>query len=109
MSNKDLHIGKLIEAIVKKQGLSNAEFARRINTTRQNIPDIFKRETLDVKQLFTISEQLNHNFFDDILKDTIFEKQLIKNINSNDDIFLSIRVPIKNKEEILKLGLEEVL
>lgn len=47
METNNLHLGKKIQEIVKKQGISNAEFGRRINTTGQNITDLYKRESIN--------------------------------------------------------------
>lgn len=62
-------IGELIEYEVRKQGLSIVDFANKISCQRNNVYDIFKRNTIDIALLAQISKVLNHNFFDDIAKD----------------------------------------
>lgn len=62
-------IGELIEYEVRKQGLSIIDFANKISCQRNNVYDIFKRNTIDIALLAQISKVLNHNFFDDIAKD----------------------------------------
>ncbi len=62
-------IGELIEYEVRKQGLSIIDFANKISCRRNNVYDIFKRNTIDIALLAQISKVLNHNFFDDIAKD----------------------------------------
>ena len=66
MDYKKIHIGRLIQAFVKENNINSAELARKIGKTRQNIYDLYKREDIEVKLLLTISEALNHNFFEDI-------------------------------------------
>jgi transcriptional regulator with XRE-family HTH domain len=61
-------IGKLIEQRLNESGMSKAEFARRINKSRQNINDLFKRETIDVGFLEEIGEVLNYDFFKHFVK-----------------------------------------
>ena len=64
METKKLHIGEAIKMVANRQGVNNAELARRIGTTRQNIALILKKDTIDVKQLFTFCEALNFDFFE---------------------------------------------
>jgi predicted transcriptional regulator len=42
-----LHIGKQIEEVLNSKGFTVAEFARRINKSRENVYSIFKRKTMD--------------------------------------------------------------
>ena len=66
MIYKKIHIGKLIQTFVKENNINSAELARKIGKTRQNIYDLYKRDDIEVKLFLTISEALNHNFFEDI-------------------------------------------
>ena len=63
METKKIHIGSLIEQRLSQSSLSVAEFARRINKTRENVYNIFKRPSIDTALLKQISETLNHDFF----------------------------------------------
>lgn len=58
-----LHIGEKIKEIFKESGLTVAEFARRIDTSRENVYGIFRRKSIDTYLLKKISEVLNYNFF----------------------------------------------
>ena len=58
-----LHIGKQVEEVLNKKGMTVAEFARRINKSRENAYSIFKRKTMDTGLLQTISSVLEHDFF----------------------------------------------
>ena len=66
MNHKKIHIGKLIQTFVKENHINSAELARKIGKTRQNMYDLYKRDDIEVKLFLTISEVLNHNFFEDI-------------------------------------------
>ena len=69
MDTKKKTIGELIEYEVRKQQISITEFAEKICCKRNNVYDIFKRNTLDTGLLISISKVLNHNFAADIAKD----------------------------------------
>jgi len=56
-------IGKLIQKRLKERGMSNAEFARRINTHIRNVYDIFNRKSIDTDLLIAIGEVLDYDFF----------------------------------------------
>ena len=58
-----IHIGNKIKSVLKEKGLSISEFARRINTSRENVYGIFKRQTLDTGQLLKINAVLDYDFF----------------------------------------------
>lgn len=58
-----IHVGGKIREIFDGKGMSISEFARRINMSRENIYDIFKRKTIDTGLLETISSTLEHDFF----------------------------------------------
>jgi hypothetical protein len=60
----EVHIGKLILEKLKERGIKKSEFARRINKSRQNVQDIFKRQSLDTKLLADVSKVLDYNFFE---------------------------------------------
>ncbi len=62
-------IGELIELEVRKQGIPITDFAKMINCNRNNVYDIFSRNSIDIALLARISKVLNYNFFDAIAKD----------------------------------------
>ena len=64
MKDISLHIGSLIERKIKEIGMTNSEFARRIKTSKQNVQDIFTRQSVDTKLLSRISDVLNYDFFE---------------------------------------------
>ncbi|MCL2329334.1 MAG: hypothetical protein FWC39_12585 [Bacteroidetes bacterium] len=79
MKDKNIHIGKLIQAFVKENNINSAQLARDICKTRQNIYDLYKRDDVEVKLLLAISEALHHNFFEDIYPS---EKKTQNNIDT---------------------------
>ncbi|MBO5062181.1 MAG: XRE family transcriptional regulator [Prevotella sp.] len=61
-----IHIGKRIEAVLRDRERTVAWFARKLYCNRQNVYDIFKRESIDTTLLQRISVILEHNFFKDL-------------------------------------------
>lgn len=59
-------LGEIIESQVKLLGMTKAEFGRRIQTSRQNVNDIFRKEHLNTKQLSEISKVLRYDFYEHI-------------------------------------------
>ena len=59
-----IHIGKLIKEIAKKKRLSQEAIGKMINTTKQNVGNIFRRKSIDTELLLKISEALEVNFFE---------------------------------------------
>lgn len=57
------HIGELIKQKFEKRGCTVSWFAQKLSCDRSNIYDIFKRESIDTKRLYKISETLEFNFF----------------------------------------------
>lgn len=68
-----MHIGQLIESIVRNQGRSPSWLARRLNMVRVNVYDIFRRESIDSALLRRISIVLEVDLFkylsDDLKRD----------------------------------------
>lgn len=56
-------IGELIREEVEARGMKVSHFAKLINRTRQNVHNIFGRNTIDTELLFEISKALNKDFF----------------------------------------------
>jgi plasmid maintenance system antidote protein VapI len=75
-----IHIGKLILEKVKEKGISKSEFARNINKSRQNVQDIFKRESIDSQLLFEIGEVLEVDFFELLSKKPVKDTELAKEL-----------------------------
>lgn len=67
-----MHVGRLIESIVREQGRSPSWLAERLHTVRVNVYDIFRRESIDTALLKRISIVLGVDIFkhlsDDINK-----------------------------------------
>jgi transcriptional regulator with XRE-family HTH domain len=56
-------IGQFVAAVIEEKGMSKAEFARRIGTSRQNVSLILRKDSLDTWMLWRICEVLETDFF----------------------------------------------
>lgn len=64
--NEELHIGKMIRQVLKKQSRSITWFANELHCCRTNVYLIFNKQHIDTELLTRISKILGHNFFMDI-------------------------------------------
>ncbi|MDR0812185.1 MAG: hypothetical protein LBN23_07975 [Paludibacter sp.] len=111
MEKQSIHIGKIIEQKVKEQGLSIAEFARKINCVRENAYYIFRQQSIDIEKLVEISKVLNYNFLEEIyLQKNQFTAPPdeinihLKNLNTlNSRQHKLLRVKIQEIADLLKL------
>jgi transcriptional regulator with XRE-family HTH domain len=58
-----VHIGKKIKQQLTVKKMSVQAFALKINTTRNNVYNIFERQSIDTELLYKICIILNHDFF----------------------------------------------
>ena len=75
------------EKVLRQNRFSITEFAKKINTNRNNVYDIFTRKTIDTGLLLKIGEVLDHDFFQYYITDNtkswiVNEKQNIYTTNS---------------------------
>jgi hypothetical protein len=112
------HLGDLIKPLLKEQGISVIDFATAIQTTRENVYTIFKRESFDSDLLMRISITLKHNMFtyyaalvdqqlgiDSSKGSTIkpdFTPILNASIKSNFDILATENNSLKRENELLR-------
>lgn len=59
----DVHIGSLIKARAKTLRIGPTELGVRIDSSKQNVYGIFKRDSIDSQLLHRISLALKHDFF----------------------------------------------
>ena len=85
---QDIHIGKIIEAKFAEKSMTKTEFAEKINRSRTDVNDIFKRESIDTNLLIEISKVLEYDF--------------IRNVYYVEQTLPTIYITVKIKEEKIK-------
>ena len=63
---KDIHIGPFIKRLAKENKWNEQDVATRLDYTQSMVSDLYKRESIRVKQLFHISEALSHHLVNDL-------------------------------------------
>lgn len=58
-----IHIGKKINEVIKTKGVTIASVRTTLGISRQNMDNIFHRESIDTELLLSISLHLKHDFF----------------------------------------------
>ena len=58
-----IHIGSIIRDELRKQGKTNAWFAKEINVNLRTVNKIFLKDVIDTHQLLLISQVLGVDFF----------------------------------------------
>lgn len=66
---KDVHVGKMIQDELTRQGRSVMWLSKQIYCEKSNIYKMFKRKSIDVLQLMHISEVMQHNFLKDCFEE----------------------------------------
>ena len=58
-----IHIGSIIRDELRRQGKTNAWFAKEINVNTRTVNKIFLKDVFDTHQLLLISQALGVDFF----------------------------------------------
>lgn len=69
-----VHIGQLILHRLTEIQMSKTDFAKNINTSRENVYNIFAKDNIDVEQLLVISKVLRYNFYQHYVDELVKEK-----------------------------------
>ena len=60
--NNDVHIGKIIDKVLKEKGLTYTQFARLLYCDRSTIYGLVQNKSIDVDKLVRISMILDYDF-----------------------------------------------
>lgn len=96
----NIHIGKLVLDKLKERGISKSEFARRINKSRQNVQDIFKRQSLDTQLLSEIGEVLTFDFFSALSKKPPKDDKLVADLKKEIAYLKKINSLLEKKKNV---------
>ena len=104
-----MRIGNKIKEVLKERGLTVSEFARRINTSRENVYGIFRRQTIDTGLLLKINKVLRHDFFQYYSGDepnVVKESSVVYKTPANKSNLLKMVATMKKELENCKAELE---
>lgn len=74
------HMGQLIQEKLKEAGMTKAEFGRRINTSRQNVNTLLRKEYVPVDTLLKVCRVLQYNFFEVYMRNAYPPKNEANNL-----------------------------
>lgn len=102
-----LHIGKVVRKHLEELGMTKSEFARRLETSPQNIYGIFKRKSIDTQLLKEISTVLNYDFFQYYTTAALVVHEEKANYGGKDKVFTALDLQrevekLRKELEILK-------
>lgn len=95
-------IGEKIKQVLEERKLPITEFAKRINTSRNNIYSIFSRDTIDTGLLGEISTVLDFDFFEFYSENSKFAKEKEKEIKAQTN------KELEDCQQALKFYLEKI-
>ena len=58
----DIHMGKLLERVIRKKGLNISGLAREIGVNRRSLYNWFEEKNIKVEVLQKVSEVIDHDF-----------------------------------------------
>ena len=94
MNIKNYHIGKTVKSIVKQRNTSLASLAAELGVSRQVLNNWLNKDDMPVKVLFTISQIIDYDFFNDF--------RLNSEESGKPKICLNIEIPDSLQDEILE-------
>jgi transcriptional regulator with XRE-family HTH domain len=101
------HIGEIIKARAESKGFTQQQLGEKINTSKQNVRDIYTRQTIDTGLLVAISGVLEYDFFQHY-----YEEDPLQSISGRESDQLKARVVqletllAKNEAEMKRLAKE---
>lgn len=80
-------IGREIEKVVREKRMPVKELAKKISTNRNNVYNIFKRDTIDTGLLEKIGKVLDYNFFGYYFS----EEEIIRKVSDNNIAYTRLK------------------
>jgi transcriptional regulator with XRE-family HTH domain len=103
-----IHIGQLIKEKVTEKRLSQEALGKMINTTKQNVGNIYKRRSIDTQLLLKLCVVLEHNFFEAFYSEEPLKTMRQKEIEAFTNEIKTLQNIIRQKDERIK-DLEEIM
>ena len=103
-----IHIGQLIKEKVTEKRLSQEALGKMINTTKQNVGNIYKRRAIDTQLLLKLCTVLEYDFFEAFYTEEPLKGMRKKETDAFTTEITSLQNLIKQKDERIK-DLEEIM
>lgn len=97
-------IGQIIKEVVDSRNVTVVAFSKAIGVTRNNVYDIYDRQSIDTELLKKIGQYLSYDFFQHYIdRDTVQKILFSEKINPS-KILVEIEL---NEDEMMKIGFDE--
>ena len=102
-----IHIGQIIKERVTEKRLSQEALGKMINTTKQNVGNIYKRRSIDTQLLLKLCVVLEYNFFEVYYSEEPLKTMRQKEIEAFNNEIKALQNNIRQRDETIK-HLEEI-
>lgn len=103
-----IHIGQLIKEKVTEKRLSQEALGKMINTTKQNVGNIYKRRSIDTQLLLKLCTVLEFDFFAAYYTEEPLKSMRKKELDAFHTEVSNLQNIIKQKDERIR-DLEEIM
>jgi predicted DNA-binding protein YlxM (UPF0122 family) len=93
-----IHIGEIIKSKLDRSDMSIVGFAKKLNTSRNNVYDIIGRTSIDTDMLYKIGQILDYDFFQH------YSTTPTKTLKTKESVLIEMEL---SDAEIIRLGLNE--
>ncbi|HYF29888.1 MAG TPA: hypothetical protein VD993_02105 [Chitinophagaceae bacterium] len=103
-----IHIGQIIKEKVTEKRLSQEALGKMINTTKQNVGNIYKRRSIDTQLLLKLCVVLEYNFFEVYYSEEPLKSMRQKEIEAFNQEIRALQNTIRQRDERIR-DLEEIM
>ena len=103
-----IHIGQIIKERVTEKRLSQEALGKMINTTKQNVGNIYKRRSIDTQLLLKLCVVLEYNFFEVYYNEEPLKTMRQKEVEAFNNEIRALQITIRQKDERIR-DLEEIM
>jgi transcriptional regulator with XRE-family HTH domain len=101
-----IHIGQIIKEKATEQRLSQDAIGQRINTTKQNVGNIYKRSSIDTQLLLKLCAVFEFNFFELYFQEEPLKSMRNKELEKMQSEINSLQDALSQREQRIR-DLEE--
>lgn len=88
-----IHIGQIIKSVAEERKMGATELSQHLNTSRENVYDIYRREAIDTAKLLQLSVILKYDFFEHF-----YQEEPLKALRNDIVTRQQMEIDILNKE-----------
>lgn len=103
-----IHIGQMIKEKVTEKRLSQEALGKMINTTKQNVGNIYKRRSIDTQLLLKLCTVLEFDFFEAFYTEEPLKSMRKKETDAFNTEINTLQTILRQKDERIK-DLEDLI